>query len=129
MAVYGPDDFAITLGGNAFGLHVDTFDGLSIEAIIEDSHTFGDVWTEQLYSGLRRGQPFTLEGFYDDAANGPDANFAGNEGTTIAIVITWGSSKTSTFSALLQSWTRSPVREGTTRYTATLVPTGAITEA
>ena len=129
MAVYGPDDFAITLGGDSFKEHVDTFDGLNIDAIIEDSHTFGDTWTEQLYSGLRRGQPFTIEGFYDDAANGPDAKFAGLEGTTIAIVMTWGSSKTSTFNALLQTWARTTVREGTTRYTATLVPTGAITEA
>ena len=49
--------------------------------------------------------------------------------STIAIVITWGGSRTSSFSAVLQSWTRTAVREGTTRYTATLVPTGAVSEA
>ena len=129
MAQYGPDDFAITLGGNTFEEYVDTIDGLTIEAILEDSNTFGDTWTEQLYSGLRRGQPLTIGGFYDDAANSVSPKFNANEGTTIAIVITWGGSRTSTFNAVLQSWTRTAVREGSTRYTATLIPTGAITEA
>ena len=129
MAQFGPDDFAITIDANTFEEFVDTLDGLAIEAIIEDSHTFGDTFTEQLYSGLRRGQAFTIEGFYNDAANSVDALFAGNEGNTFAIVMTWGSTKTSTFSALLQTWTRTPVREGTTRYAATFMPTGVITEA
>ena len=129
MAQYGPDDFAITLGGHTFEEYVDTIDGLTIEAIIEDSNTFGDTWTEQLYSGLRRGQPVTIGGFYNDASNSVSPKFNGNEGTTIAIVITWGGSRTSSFSAVLQSWTRTAVREGTTRYTATLVPTGAVSEA
>ena len=129
MAKFGPDDFTFTIDANSFEEHTDTFDGLAVEAIIEDSHTFGDTFVEQLYSGMRRGNPFTIEGFYDDVANGPDSLFAGNEGNTFAFILTWGSTKTSTFSALLATWTRNPQREGTTRYTATFNPTGVITEA
>lgn len=129
MAQYGPDDFTFTIDANTFEEYTDTFAGFSVEAIMEASHTFGDTWTEQLYSGLRRAGEFTIEGFYNDVANGPDALFAGNEGTSMAFILTYGGSKTSTFSAFLSSWTRDPQREGTTRYTATFIPSGAVTEA
>lgn len=136
MAKFGPDDLTITIDDDAAGSpadvtqHVDSIDGFEIEAIIEEAHTFGDAWVEQLYSGLRRANEFTVEGFYDDVASvGSKPMYNNSEGETRSVVITWGGSNTSSFEAIIKSHRRIPTREGSLRYSVTLVPTGAVTEA
>ena len=133
MAKYGPDDFAISVddsGGTpvVMDAHVDDFDGMDIEALIEESHVFGDAWVAQLYSGIRKGNPFTLGGFYDDTAStGPDAVFNA-VGDTRTVTMTWGGSKTTAFECLITKYVRTPTRNVSTRYTVTFTPTGAVTE-
>ncbi len=129
MAKYGSDELGITAGGQEMKTHVDTIGGMDVEALLQEGHTFGDAWVEQLYSGIKRGTPLELAGFYDDTVTtGPDAVF-NTVGTTIAMVITWGGTKTSTFSAVVSVYRRLPTRGETHRYSVTLIPTGAVTEA
>ena len=136
MAKYGPADFAITVDDDSGGSpaavkdHVDIIDGFGIDAIIEQANAFGDSWVEQLYSGLRQANEFTLEGFYDDVASvGSKPMYTNSEGETRSVVLTWGGSNTSSFEAIIKSHRRLPTRDGSTRYSVTLVPTGAVTEA
>ena len=128
MAKYGSDDFGITVDANEMKNFIDTLSGIDIEALLQEGHAFGDAWVEQLASGISQGTPLEVAGFYDDVALGPDAIFNAI-GTTVAVIITWGGSKTTTFSAVIQTFRRLPTRGETTRYSCTLLPTGAITEA
>ena len=129
MAKYGSDDLEITFGGTSLKNYIDTINGFNIEAMLQEGHAFGDTWVEQLATGIKRADPLTVEGFYDDTVTtGPDA-ILNTLGTTIAIIITYGASKTSTFSAIVTSYNRTPVRGEITRFSATLTPTGAVTEA
>jgi len=136
MAKYGQDDFDIEVddsdGGSLTSMkaYVDTIDGMEVERILEQSDTFGDSWVEQLYTGIRRGNTFTIEGFYDDTAStGPDAVFNGTHVQTRSVRLTWGGTKTSSFEAWFQKYRRMAVRGRLTRYQVTIVPSGAVTEA
>ncbi len=136
MAKYGPDDITIQIdddeGGSLVNVsdHVDSLDGFEIEAIIEQANAFGDTWVEQLFTGIRQANEVTMEGFYDDVASvGSKAMYNDSEGETRSIVLTWGSTNTSSFEAILRSYRRLPTRDGSLRYSVTWAPTGAVTEA
>lgn len=129
MAKYGSNSILITVGGTEMKPYVDTINEVSVEALLQESTAFGDTWAAHLYTGIRQMAPLTLEGYYDDTATtGPDAKF-NTLGTTVAVVITYGGTKTSSFSAIVQKYTRKSVRKELTRYVVTLQPTGAVTEA
>lgn len=134
MAKYGSDDLSISVddsGGTPVDLtqYVQTINGLDIEALTEESHSFGDAWVEHLFTGIKRGNDLTIGGFYDDTAStGPDAVLIGI-GTTRTVTITWGGAKTSSFEAIIINYRRNPVRNELTKYEAVLRPTGAVTEA
>lgn len=129
-ARYGFDDWNITIGGDSIKAYVSEMNGMSIEAVLEEVTAGGDTTDAWAAVGLTRKQPFTLSGPYNDAAGGPDAKFAGSAiGSTVAVVITWGGSKTTTVSAIVQSYTRTAARGTLTKYEATLQPTGTVTEA
>jgi hypothetical protein len=136
MAKYGPDDVTIEIDDDAGGTlqdvsdHIDTLDGFEIEAIIEQANSFGDTWVEQLFSGIRQANEFTIEGFYDDVATvGSKAMYNNSEGETRSVRFTWGSTNTSSFEAIIRSYRRLPTRDGSLRYSVTFAPTGAVTEA
>ena len=135
MAKYGPDDLSISVddsGGSAqvMDAYIDEQSDAVIEAILEESHTFGDSWVEHLFSGLKRMSEITFSGFYDDTGStGPDAIFVGIGAVTRTVTITWGGSKTTSFEAIIKTYTRTANRNGSTRFSATLVPTGTVTEA
>ena len=102
---------------------------MDIETLIEESHAFGATWVENLYSGIRKGNPFTLSGFYDDTAStGPDVIFNAL-GDTRTVTITWGGSKTTEFECIITRYKRVPGRNKSTRYEVEFTPTGAVTEA
>lgn len=128
MAKYGFDDGAITWNSQPLTSYVHADVEFSVEAFTEEGHTLGDSWVEQLFTGLKQGMPFTLECFYDDVTNGPDDLFAGAEGTAATMVITWGSTKTSSFSAMLKRYTRRASRGQLHKARAEFLPTGAVTE-
>ena len=102
---------------------------LAVEAVTEEATAFGDDWEAHISTGIKRADEITVGGFYDDTATtGPDAVF-NTVGSTVAIVITWGGSKTSTFSAIVKKYERLGSVGQMTRYVSTLQPTGEVQEA
>ena len=95
-----------------------------------------DEWvvTESLATALKKGEDVVLEGLYDDTVTtGPDAKFSvtasGPSTAGTALVITYGGSKTTTYSVLIKDYERMLVVGSLHRYKVTLTPTGQITEA
>lgn len=134
MSKYGSDDVVIEVdnsGGTLVNLsqYIDTINEINISAMIQESHAFGDSWVEQLYTGVKMTAPITIEGFYDDTSStGPDV-VLNSLGDTRTFKITYGSTKTTSVEAVITSYVRRPVRGELTRFTCTLTPTGAVTEA
>ncbi len=133
MAKYGSPDLSITVQDGAAAAQdlsefITAINEMSIEALLEESTAFGDGWVKNLATGVKKGNPVTLEGFYDDVADGPDAVLKGI-GDTREIVVTWGGAKTTTFDAVITTYVRRPVRGELTKFTAVLTPTGEVSEA
>ncbi len=136
MAKYGPDDVTIEVdddeGGSLTDVsqHVDTINGFEITSVNEQSNTFGDTWVEFLHTGVSQANPLTMEGFYDDVASvGAKAMYNNSIGETRSVRLTWGSTNTSSFEAILTAYSRTGSRDGNLRYSVTFTPTGAVTEA
>ena len=129
MAKYGSNSQSFSVNGVDVTQYIDTFNGLDIESMTQETHTFGDEWVEELATGVSNGNEFTLGGFYDDENNGPKTVFQANRGQVVPIVLTWGGANTSTFNALIRRWRRLPTRGQLTRFEAVLKPSGAVTEA
>lgn len=134
MANYGSDDIVIIFdnsGGTTTNVtqSVLELNGVDVEAILEESHTFGDSWVEQLAVGLSRAADITVKGFYNDAATtGFDAMFK-NIGETRTFAVTWGGTKITSMEVLIKNYRRMPARGELTKAEAVLVPTGAVSEA
>lgn len=120
--------------------YITEFNGINIEAMLQESHTFGDSWVEKLFAGLNQIGDVTLKGFYDDTATtGPNAIFndVGNVATTgtglRTLEITWDSvaqaagSRTFTVETIIKAYNRLPSRGGLTMFEAVLTCTGAPT--
>jgi hypothetical protein len=133
MTKYGSPDLSITVedslaAAQDLSAYIDTINELNLEALLQESTAFGDDWVKNLFTGVKRGNPLTVEGFYDDTAStGPDA-VLNALGDTREVVITWGGSKTSTFDAIITNYSRKPVRGELTRFSCTLTPTGEVSE-
>ena len=133
MAKYGSPSLVIEADNAAGTLvdmtqYVDEVNEVNVEALIQESHTFGDSWVENLYTGVKKGNPVTFSGFYDDTAvSGPDVIFNAL-GSTREVKITYGGSKYSHFNAIITSYVRTPTRGELTRYSVTYTPTGQIFE-
>ncbi len=139
MAKYGSNSLAISIDDSAgapvvFTQHVLSINEVEIEAILEESHSFGDAWFESLATGIRRMSDVVLEGFYDDAAStGPDVVLKDvTSGPSVAsrtLLITWGGTKTTSAEVLIHKYGRIASRGTIHKYRSTLRPTGAVTEA
>jgi hypothetical protein len=137
MAKYGPGDIIVSFdnsGGTPQTMtqYVTEIGDVSIEAMFEESQSFGDTWKEKLPIGLREMGDFTLSGFYDDTAStGPDAIFNAPAATvtvsTRTLALTFGGSKVLTQECYIKKYTRKPTRNGLTRYTVELTASGAPT--
>lgn len=105
-----------------------------VESLLEEKHPFGVTMEQHLPIGIGRVAPIEFTGLYDDVALGPNALFAGRVPETPASAtrtfkITWRSGKTSSVETYLISYKRSADRNGLTKFTVRLQPTGAVTEA
>lgn len=135
MANYGPADFSITYDGDDITPYVMTINDVTVEQAVEEVHALGDSWEEYLPVGVGKMGQIELGGIYDDQASGPDDQFADRVGTegpataAVEVVITWGGAKTTTFDTHLVSYTRKADRNGLTKWSAKLQPTGAVVEA
>lgn len=138
MAKYGSSSLKVEFDDAAAALvdmtqHVRSINGVRIEAILQESHSFGDAWFESLAAGLRRVNDVELRGFYDDAATtGPDvifnAVFSSPATATRTLKLTWGSTKTTSVETLIMAYERVGVVGALTEYVTVLRPTGAVTE-
>lgn len=131
MAKYGSNALSLTIGGTEIKAYLRENVELEVEGASEDSTAFGDTWFKELTATLKRGLPFTVRGMYDDtAATGPDAKLGvATIGTEVAVVITWGGAKTSTFQALIKKYKRLASIGKLTAFESTLIPTGTVGEA
>ena len=141
MAYYGSDDIVVIMDSTAgttvnISQSVLEISGIDIEAMLEESHTMGDSWVENAYTGLRKINEITLKGFYDDDAD-TGTNFMwndpGNVGTsgggTRSLAITIGGSKIVSCEVFIKNFRRLPSRGVLTKAEVVLSPTGAATEA
>jgi len=135
MAKYGSDDLKIEVdnsGGTLVDMsaHITEINEFKLEHVIEESTVFGAAWETSLASGVTMSDDVELSGFYDDTATtGPDVIFGGGLGATRTLKITWGGTKTSSVEAIISGYERVAKVKESTKYKATLKPTGAVTEA
>lgn len=136
MAKYGSPSlkFGVTTASGAtaivdFSQYVDTINGFKINAMSAETHTFGDSWVENTFTGVRQVDDLTVAGFYDDIASGPHAYFGQTTdiGAERQFEIDFGSSDIVHGSYILASYTRSPTRNELTRYEAVLKIHGTVT--
>lgn len=134
MALYGSDDVAIVFDNSA-GTTVSvtqsilSVSGIDVEAILEETHTFGDSWVEQSAVGLSRVGDITLQGNYDDDSDTGFNFMFKNVGETRTIQILFGAAKTFTAETVIKNYRRMPSRGALTKAEAVLSVTGAAVEA
>ena len=140
MARVGSDVLAVKVTtASATGSYQDIsqsvteIDGFMVEAILEESHTFGDAWTEQSFVGVRRVGDITIRGFYDDAASSGNATIFGNAsdpGAERVLKLNVGTAdKYPKCDVIVKSYTRQPAVGELTKFELVLAPTGAFTLA
>lgn len=110
---------------------VTEMDGFMIEAILEESHTFGDSWTEQSFVGVRRIGDITIRGFYDDDTSTGTFGIFGNAtdaGAERVMKLDTGTTNVyPKFDFIVKSYTRQPSIGELTKFELVLAPTGALT--
>lgn len=129
MARYSSKDLDIKIGGASIKAHVQDDITIGIEVGTEESTSYGSAVEQHISTGIKRMDPITVGGFYDDTAStGPDAKF-NTLGTTITLLVEWGGTKTTSVETIVKRYERLAKVGDMTKYVATLQPTGAISEA
>jgi hypothetical protein len=109
-----------------------SINGVTIEAVTEESHGYNKAWAEVLATGMRRIEPVEAEGFFNDAANGAHAVMkgvaTGPSSGTRTIKFGWGGGWFTAFETLITKYGRLPKVGAITRYKTTLTPSGQVTE-
>lgn len=138
MAKYGSDAVTVEVdnaGGTPVDLsnYIDSVGDISISASVQETHAMGDSWVERTATGLMQAGAIDLVGFYDDTAStGPLAVLYGDGaalGATRTLKITLGGGKYVSCEAVITDFKRTISRGELTRFTATLLPTGVVTDA
>lgn len=128
MSTYASPDLKVEVDSKDLSQYVLENIEVDIEGLTEEGHGFGKSWVEQLFTGIKQGNELTLGGLYDDTATtGPDA-VLNKVGTEVAVVITWGGTKKSSFSAIVKSYKRTAIRGELHKFSAALLPSGEVTE-
>lgn len=132
MSTYGSNSFVIELkdsGGTYrdISVFVNKVSDVTVEALTDDVHGFGEAWKRMVYSGSNQLATITLEGVYDDGANTPYALWA--LGATRLLRFTWGGSHTTVMSVIMSKFTRAPVLDKVTTFKMELQPASSVTEA
>lgn len=128
MAQYDASALKISFGGSDITSMVLAFNGFKITGKTEDGTPFGTAWMVNVFGGLKNGADITLDTFYDDTVTTGSNAIFNAVGTTVAMIITWGGTKTSAFSALIGDYERLPKIGAKTRAIVTMKITGAVTE-
>ena len=109
--------------------------GFAIEAMMAETHGFGDAWKEQSFTGLKAVSDITISGpFNDVAASGPhilwgNTSDLGAERSWKLYFAGTGSvaNNARKFDALIKSYTVTPTRGELHQYQLVITPTGAVT--
>jgi hypothetical protein len=137
---HGSSEITITIddapGGTprAITNHILTMSGAKIEALLQASHTFGDVWEEHTPTAFRKASPMTFTGFFDNTATtGPhtvlrvtDAD-ASATAATRTLTIVFGDGVTFTCECYLVSYEIIGKNGNLTEFAVTLQPSGVAT--
>ena len=138
MAKYGSPSVLIgvtTASGSTaikdLSAYIETINGVKINAMTQETHTFGDSWVENMFTGVKQVDDITVGGFYDDAATGPHLLMGQTSdiGAERQFEIDFGSSDIVHGSYVLLSYARNPTRNELTRFEAVWKITGALTTA
>lgn len=128
MAKYGSDDVYVAIDGNNVSADVLEISGIDKEAIVEESHGFGDAWVENLPTGLSKVNDITIKGFYDDTVTiGTHALF-NRQGSTASVYISLGGVKAFSATMLIKNYRRLPSRGELHKFEAVLVASGTPTD-
>jgi len=124
---YGSKDVAVSFG-SAITSMVQPETDIEREALLQESTPFGSIWKQWLDTGSRVLAPITFSGIEQfQITTGSRALLA--EGTSASLVVTYGGSKTTTVTCIVQKYVTKMVSEKLHVFTVTLQPTGAVTEA
>ena len=144
MANRGQSEFSITVTTTSataafrdISQQVDTINGFSVEAVLEQSDAFGDAWREQLYTGIRQMDDVTFSGFFEDTATATGVNAIFGQATDLGaeremelnFAVAAGGSDVAHFDMLIRRYRKMPSRGALTRNEATVAPSGAMTTA
>lgn len=134
MSFYGFDDLSVVFDNSA-GTTVNVsqsvlgISGITVEAILEETHAAGDSWVEQTPVGLNRVGDITVDMLYDDAASSGSNFMFQRIGETRTLQVVWGAAKSYTSEVVIKSYQRMASRGALTKAQAVLTPTGTVTEA
>ena len=136
---HGSAEWTITYddaqGGTARAVtpYVQTISGLKITSAMQIITAFGDSWEKSSPTGVKKVDPVTIHGFFDDTATvGPHVVFltpdtTAYDGTTSTsrtlVVVVSNSSKTFTVETLLMSYSVLGKTGNLTEYEAVIQPT------
>jgi hypothetical protein len=129
MAQYSSKDFTMTMAGTDVTAYLLDSVTVKIQAILEKITPMGASWDTHVFTGISMMGDIGISGLFDTTSGKFVDQVRTHQGATIACVITYGGTKTTTFSAIVESYSV-PVKVGAmTRFSANLRPTGTVTEA
>ena len=129
MAVYSSKDLALTIATHDVTAYLTKVGAAKIQAIIEESTPFGVLWPAHVATGISKMNDIAVGGIFDTTTSALVDLLRGQQGTTVACVLTIGGTKTFTFNAIVESTTDTPTVNKMTMFEANLRPTGTVTIA
>lgn len=110
---------------------VDQISGFDFEAILQESHGFGDAYVENIFTGLRRINPVTITArFDDDTSTGIQGIFgvSSDVGAERVVKLNLGTTNAYIkFDFIHQKTRKLPGRGALTNVELTWMPTGSFT--
>ncbi len=124
MAKFGSHAVSISMGGTNISVEVLDLPAVSIEALTEEGHGFGDDWVKAVATGLKQIPDITIKGFYDNTvATGTNALF-NNVGGTSTLIILWDGTIGLSIPVLIKSYKPLMERGKLTKFEAVLACSG-----
>lgn len=125
---YGSKDVTIAYGATTVTSYFDPVATIERQAILQNATPFGVAWQAWLDTGSRQLAPITLTGVERfEASTGSRVIFA--EGTSATLVVTYGGSKTTSVTAIVQKYSTVLASEKLHVFSVTFQPSGTVTEA
>jgi len=135
MARFGPSDIKIEIddseGGTLVDItqHVTDFSGISVQATTEETTPFGSNWQRHDNVKVYFADQITMSGPLEDGANTPNAIFAGKQGETRTLKVSYGTAASDEVEVIITRFARTTQRNQLVRWEVTLQPTGTVTQA